>query len=120
MILYAAADLLWATRIKAAADDLGLPARPVRTVEMLRQRLEDTEPTGLLVDLEAEPALEIIAAADEARRHTGRPATLLAFGPHADVARLRAATEAGADQALPRGTVAGRLPDILRSLAGAT
>jgi hypothetical protein len=118
MILYTAADLLWATRIKAAADDLGLPARPVRTVEMLRDRLGDTEPSGLIVDLDAEPAIEIIGVADEARRRTGRPARILAFGPHADVARLRAASEAGADQALPRGTVAGRLDQVLRTLAG--
>ena len=34
-VLFLAADLIWATRIKATAEDLGVAARPVRTMEML-------------------------------------------------------------------------------------
>ncbi len=39
MILYLAADLLWASKIKGTADALSIPCRPVRTLEMLEARL---------------------------------------------------------------------------------
>ena len=41
MILYLASDLLWATRIKRAAEDLRITARPVRSLEMLEARLAE-------------------------------------------------------------------------------
>lgn len=41
MILYLAADLLWASKIKGAADALAIPCRPVRTMEMLEARLAE-------------------------------------------------------------------------------
>jgi hypothetical protein len=118
MVLYTAADLIWATRIKAAADDLALPARPVRTTAMLADRLADTEPSGLLVDLEAEGAIEIIAMAAEARGRGGYPRHIVAFGPHADRARLDAARAAGADEVLTRGAVSARLGPLLTALVG--
>ncbi|MEZ6235065.1 MAG: hypothetical protein R3B68_12835 [Phycisphaerales bacterium] len=42
MILYLASDLLWATRIKRAAEDLRIAARPVRSLEMLEARLGES------------------------------------------------------------------------------
>ena len=115
MLLYAAADLMWATRIKSTAEDLGLAARPVRSVEMLEARLGDTEPTGLIVDLESEAGLDIIRAAARA----GRPARIVAFGPHADEALLHAAGDAGATTVMPRGAFSSRLPAILTELSQA-
>lgn len=42
MILYFAADLLWASKIKLTADAIGIVCRPVRSVSMLEARLADT------------------------------------------------------------------------------
>ena len=39
MLLYAAAALVWATRIKSLADDMGVPCRPARNEKLLRDRL---------------------------------------------------------------------------------
>jgi hypothetical protein len=75
MVLYCAADLLWATRIKSTADALGVPCRPARTVEMLEARLSDSPVRALLVDLEAgENALALIRRLRRAR--TSEPASL--------------------------------------------
>jgi len=52
MILYFASDLIWATKIKGAADALGLPCRPVRSMEMLEARLADSPVRSLIVDLD--------------------------------------------------------------------
>jgi hypothetical protein len=122
MVLYCAADLLWATRIKGTADDLGVACRPARNADMLRSRLADSEVRGLIVDLEAgEVALELIRITrSEARTGpdsaawTGR---IVAFGPHVATEAFEAAREAGADAVLARGAFDRRLGEILRELA---
>src|SRR5688572_17399647 len=53
MIVYCAADLLWATRIKATADSLAIPCRPARSVDMLKARLADSDVRAVIVDLDA-------------------------------------------------------------------
>ena len=113
MILYAAADLLWATRIKATADALGVPCRPARNAAMLRARLADSPVRALIVDLEAETGLDLIALA---RAEGGSGVRVLAFGPHVQKDRLQAARDAGADEVLTRGAFDHALPDLLVSL----
>ncbi|MFG0284727.1 MAG: hypothetical protein ACF8R7_09935 [Phycisphaerales bacterium JB039] len=111
MILYCASDLLWATRLRRLADDLGLPARPVRNPEMLRQRLAEGPASALIVDLEAEEAEAVLAAAADCR-----PARILAFGPHVARDRLGRARDLGADEVLTRGAFEANLPEILTRL----
>ncbi len=116
MILFSAADLLWATRIKATAEDLGLPARPVRNLEMLRDRLGEGPVSALIVDLDlADLGLDLIRAAASADGQS-RPATIVAFGPHVATDLLEAAAQAGADKILARGAFSSNLPELLRSL----
>ncbi|MBL8756941.1 MAG: hypothetical protein JNK35_00760, partial [Phycisphaerae bacterium] len=56
IILYCAADLLWATKIKETGAALGIPCRPVRSIDMLEARLADSLVAAVLLDLEAGPA----------------------------------------------------------------
>lgn len=114
MILYFAADLLWASRIKATADALGLAARPVRTTDMLEARLADSAPAALVVDLDKpDVALALIAAA------AGRTPKLkiVAWGPHVEKVTLQQARNAGADEVLTRGAFDHNLEEILLRLA---
>ncbi len=130
MVLYVASDLLWSTRIKSAADALGIPSRPARTLEALRARLLDSPVRALIVDLEAEGAIDLIIAA-RAADNTGEtpdspssqpsepraPAPrlhILAFGPHVATALFEQARKAGADEVIARGAFDRRLPDLLR------
>lgn len=118
MIVYEAADLIWATRIKGTADGLGVPCRPVRTVEMLRERLADSDVHALIVDLDApDVAIDLIRAVREHEREAGaRRIHVLAFGPHVAKELFQRARDAGADDVLPRGAFDRSLPDILLSL----
>lgn len=123
MILYCAADLIWATRIKATADSLGIPCRPVRSVEMLEARLADSQVRGVILDLESPDAsLAILrslrGAPGSSGRDPDRSIIVIAFGPHVATELFQQAREAGADQVLARGAFDRNLPDILRSLAG--
>ncbi len=117
MVVYFAADLLWATRIKATADALAIPCRPVRSPDMLRARLADSDVKGLIVDLEtADQGLQLIHALRETP--PANPVTIVAFGPHVAVELLDQARRAGADRVLARGAFDRQLPDILRDLEG--
>ncbi len=134
VILYVASDLLWSTRIKSAADALGIPSRPARTLEALRARLSDSPVRALIVDLDAEGAIDLIRAARAADRtgktpdspssHPPEPPApaprlhILAFGPHVATALFQQARDAGADEVLARGAFDRRLPEILGGLAG--
>jgi hypothetical protein len=121
MILYCAADLLWATRIKATAESLGVPCRPVRSVEMLEARLADSTVRALIVDLESgETGLLLIRALRGENKNPGRDPDrtiqILAFGPHIALELFEQARAAGADRVLARGAFDRQLPEILRAL----
>ena len=120
MILYSAADLLWATRIKAAADDLGIAARPVRDLAMLEARLAEGGVTGLIVDLEVFEAASALVGRLRGSDSGPREAAvrIVAFGPHVATDRFEAIRAAGADEVLPRGAFDRRLADVLSALAG--
>jgi len=119
MIVYLAADLIWATRIKGAADALGLACRPVRTLEMLEARLGDSNVVALIADLEAGVrTFELI------ERVRGNPSStedrriqVLVFGPHVNREGLQRARDCGADEVLARGVFSTNLPEILLRLA---
>lgn len=119
MILYFATDLLWASKIKGVADALGIPCRPVRTLEMLEARLADSEPRAILVDLTTpETAMALIGRlrdADGAARERG--IKVIAFGPHVEKDALQAARNAGADDVLTRGALDHHMEEILLKLS---
>ncbi|MDX2131315.1 MAG: hypothetical protein SFY69_04610 [Planctomycetota bacterium] len=144
MILYLAADLIWATRIKGVADALGLPARPVRTLDMLEARLADSRVSAILLDLEkpdealamierlrrppapgpstaAPPAPEATAPAPAAPATPDpRRVRILAWAPHVERDLMQRARDAGADDVLTRGSFDRNLEDILLRLASRT
>ncbi len=113
MILYFTADLIFATRIRSTAEALGVPARPARTVERLRELLREEAVNAIIIDLEAgEAAIDLIDAAAT----LDPPLRSLAFGPHVNIEAFEAAHRAGASQVMARGRFAEQLPTLLRSL----
>lgn len=115
MILYLASDLIWATRIKETAKALGVEARPVRSLEMLDARLDDSEPRALILDLEApETALAML----QSLRERGSGLRTVCFGPHVAKDLFQQAREAGADEVMTRGAFDHHLPELLVTLAG--
>lgn len=119
MILYTAADLIWATRIKETATALALPCRPARNLDMLEARLADSEVKALILDLETfDLCLELVSrlrgpGADDQDAQI----RILAFGPHVYVDRFEQIRAAGAHEVLTRGSFDQNLPEILKTLA---
>lgn len=119
MIAYFASDLIWATRIKGVAEDLGFAARPVRTVQMLHDRLSDSPVRGLIVDLDQpETALELVRAMREWEKeaHAATALKIIAFGPHVEAESLAAALRMGANAALTRGAFHHKLADVITDI----
>lgn len=123
MLLYAAADLIWASKIKGVADAVGVGVRPVRTMEMLEARLAEL-PHGsaggvvaLLVDLDkGEDGLAMIRRVKSDAQTRG--VRVLAWGPHVAKDLMQAAREAGADEVLTRGAFDHAMDEVLLGLAG--
>jgi hypothetical protein len=118
MVLYHAADLLWATRIKKTGEAVGVSCRPVRSVEMLNARLADSDVRGLVVDLDSpEVSLELIRAM-RARLSEASTASvrIFAFGPHVAVELFEQARAAGANEVLARGAFDRRISEVLTLL----
>jgi len=113
VILFKAADLVWATRIKQTAEALDLPCRPIRTPEMLEARLADAEPKVLIADLDAgDEAIELIGQARAAGLR------VLAFGPHVHKDLFQRARDAGAAEVMTNGAFSADLPEVLLRLGG--
>jgi hypothetical protein len=118
MIVYFAADLLWSTRIQGTGKQVGIPCRPVRSVDMLKARLADSDVRAAIVDLEGpEVAIEIIRALrNEGGLDPQRRIRVVAFGPHVAIDLFEEARRAGADHVLARGAFDRRLPELLAEL----
>ena len=119
MILYACADLIFATKVRSTAESLGVRTRPVRDADMLTARLDRVDDgkcndpvSALLVDLDLDAGPDLIR---RCKAHS--PAVpVVAFGSHVATAVLAAAEAAGADHVLSRGTFTAQLPTILTRL----
>lgn len=120
MILYMAADLIWATKIKCHAEGLGLTARPTRDLDALKARLHDCDPVALLVDLDdPEAALELIRYLRSDRNNERHMRVrIVAWGPHVETELLQKAREAGADEVLTRGAFEHHFDEVLLNLVG--
>ncbi len=117
MIVYACADLMFATRIRAAAEDLHRVSRPARNPDMLQARLDridDGKPNDpvslLLIDLDLQDLG--LALIQQARQHTP-DLPIYAFGPHVATDLLQQAHAAGASRVLTRGAFVKQLTQLL-------
>lgn len=122
MILAVVSDLFFDAKITATARVVGVEVVAVRTIDAAAARLADARAaavTGLIVDLSL-PAGDPIGFVRAVKASTPG-VRVVAFLPHVEADRRRAAKEAGADEVLPRsrfsetlGAILGRLGDLAR------
>lgn len=101
-------ELFFSTRIVATAKGLG---RDVLLAADLDAVPADRDVRQVVVDLDHPLADE--AGVARLRLAFPPPIQIVAFGPHVDADRLRAARRAGADLVLPRSEFSRRLPELL-------
>jgi CheY-like chemotaxis protein len=107
-------DLMFASKIRAAADQLAIPIAFARTSAALHEHAATA--SLLLLDLNTRwlnPASEIRALkANPATQHL----RIIAFGSHTDSATLTAAREAGADRVMANSAFVGALQGLLNGV----
>lgn len=109
----AVSDLLFQSRVEAAARSLRMELRVATAADALHDALA-ASPKLLIIDLH-ERSLDALPAIAEA---SALGVAVLAFGRHTEPALLRAAREAGASRVVPRSQLAEQLPALLAELIG--
>jgi CheY-like chemotaxis protein len=104
-------DLIFATRIRATAEQAGATCQIADSQDTLRDALGASESMVILVDMDCSgiAAEEAIRVAKARRPHT----RVIAFFSHVEVEKKRQALAAGADDVWPRSTFVQRLPSVL-------
>jgi hypothetical protein len=113
-VLVAVRDLLFRSRIHAAAERLGVDVRLLPRGTPLSEGARALGGGTVLADLSEPGALDEIRLAKAAGG-----VRVVGFLGHLEVDLARAASEAGADEVLSRGELSRRLDDVLRAAAGA-
>ncbi|HEY7055970.1 MAG TPA: hypothetical protein VH458_05565 [Vicinamibacterales bacterium] len=116
-ILAAVDDLLFSSKIRATAKQVGAEVQFARTPEEILSQARLVRPSLVIFDLNSaktDPIRTIAALKADADVASIRT---IGFASHVHVDLIAAARSAGADEVLPRSAFAGRLADIL--LAGA-
>jgi hypothetical protein len=106
-------DLIFTTKIKGTAADLGYPMLVASTQSQAVSIIMMYRPPVVLVDLTAGE----MAASSALRAYqemAGADTWLIAFGPHVDEDALAAAKAVGFHVVLPRSIFTAKLPELLR------
>lgn len=104
-------DLMFSSKITATANSVGASVAVVRTLDQLDNELASNPATMVMIDLETTEAdpIEAIAHCVNAQP---KP-RVIAFGPHVNVDLLTKASQAGADDVMPRGAFTANLQQLL-------
>ncbi|HET7826512.1 MAG TPA: hypothetical protein VFK90_14345 [Anaeromyxobacter sp.] len=111
-ILVAVRDLVFRSKIHAAAERLGVPVRLAPRGTPLADAARELGEGTLLVDLGEPGVLEGVRAAKGVAR-----VRVVGFLGHLQAELMRQAEEAGVDEVLTRGQFVQRLDELLRSAA---
>ena len=114
MILAAVDDLLFSSKIRATAKQIGVDVTFARTPDDILAQARQLKPSLAIFDLNSgktDPVRVIGLLKAE-----GVAVRTIAFASHVHVDLIQAAKQAGADEVLPRSAFAARLADILRSV----
>jgi DNA-binding NarL/FixJ family response regulator len=110
VLLVAVSDLMFQSRIVAAAESLGLKTQIADSESALSAAIGSA--SSVVIDLHdrAFDAVDVIGRAHAAGVRS------MAFGRHTEPALLRAARDAGAAIVVPRSQLVEELPELLRRL----
>ncbi len=114
-ILAAVDDLLFSSKIRATAKQVGADVQFARTPHEILERARSLQPELVIFDLNSaktDPVNTIAALKADPGLTSTRT---IGFASHVHVDLIAAARQAGADEVMPRSAFAGRLADILLS-----
>jgi DNA-binding NarL/FixJ family response regulator len=113
MVIAAVDDLLFSSKIRAVARQVGVEVVFARSRDAVIEQVRSSRPALVILDLDAErlAPLEVLAQLEADADLAG--ARTIGFVSHVHTGLMAAARAAGADQVLPRSAFVASLPDIL-------
>ncbi|HSL21557.1 MAG TPA: hypothetical protein VK886_08475 [Vicinamibacterales bacterium] len=115
MIVAAVEDLLFSSKIRSVAKQIGVDLAFARTPDEILQKTRAERPSLVIVDLNGAKTDPIGTIAALKADVSTAGVRVLGFASHVHVDLIQAAREAGAEEVLPRSAFAARLPEILGS-----
>lgn len=113
MIIAAVDDLLFASRIRQAARDIGVDVVFARTPAAVVDEVRERRPALLVLDLNADRLRPLDAIAAVKGDPQLAMTRVVGYVSHVDAPRIAAARAAGADQVLARSAFVAALGELL-------
>ena len=113
VIVAAVDDLLFASKIRATAEPLGISVSFARNRPALKKLTDELHPDLIIINLEASSFDPLQVAKDLQENELTSPPDLLGFFSHVNTEVQQQAKHAGYTHVLPRSVFAARLSDIL-------
>jgi PleD family two-component response regulator len=113
MILAALDDLMFTSRIRAAAQGVGADVRFARTPAEALSMARQEKPALVLLDLNGTRAEPMAILAQFKSDPALAPVRVVGFVSHVQTDRIAAARAAGIDEVMARSAFVARLPDLL-------
>lgn len=107
-VLFLSGDLMFASRVRAAADNAGFVFRLAGNLP------KDPDPSVRFVVLDLATRSKIVDGFGDACSNTCPQAKCIAYGPHVQVPALKAAREAGIETVLTRGQFDSALASLFQ------
>jgi CheY-like chemotaxis protein len=116
MILVAVDDLLFSSKIRATARQVGVDLTFARTPDEILARARALKPSLIIFDVDAGKAdpINTVAALKSDPELRGIPTT--GFVSHVNTTLIMAARDAGMDEVMARSAFAANLPQILTEM----
>ncbi len=115
MIVAAVDDLLFSSKIRGVARQLGVEVTFARTREDVVHQARTGKPSLVIVDLNSQKIDPFATIAALKAEPAATATRVLAFVAHVRGDLVEAARQAGADEVLARSAFAASLPEILQS-----
>jgi DNA-binding NarL/FixJ family response regulator len=113
MILAAVADVMFSSRIRAAAAASGADVRFARTPEEVLSGVRAFAPALVLIDLNAPQLAPIETIARLRADAPAGPVRIVGFVSHVQADVIAAARAAGIDEVMARSAFVSKLPELL-------
>jgi DNA-binding NarL/FixJ family response regulator len=113
MVIAAVDDLLFSSKIRAVARQIGVEVVFARAPEAVVEQARALQPALVVFDLNAERICPLEAIAQLEADPSLSATRIVGFVSHVQTEMMAAARAAGADQVLPRSAFAASLAEIL-------
>ena len=116
-VISAVDDMLFSSKIRATAENLGVNLRSVRSMELVLEVARETQPELIIVDLHSVKVDPITLAQTLKSDRELATVPLLGFFSHVQTDLRQAALLAGFDVVIPRSVFSRDLVEILKGKA---